>query len=35
MYWPFHLDIGGDLLAVADTGNHRIILHPLNFYHGR
>ncbi|MBC6995100.1 NHL repeat-containing protein [Lewinella lacunae] len=27
MYWPFHLAIEEGLLAVADTGNHRIILH--------
>ena len=30
MYWPFHLDIEDDLMAIADTGNHRIILHPIN-----
>ena len=29
MYWPFHLDIEGELLAIADTGNHRIVLHQL------
>jgi hypothetical protein len=31
MYWPFHLDIEGGLMAIADTGNHRIILHALHF----
>lgn len=29
MYWPFHLAIEGALLAIADTGNHRVILHNL------
>ena len=29
MYWPFHLDIEDGLLAVADTGNHRIIFHEI------
>ncbi len=28
-YWPFHLSADGDTLAVADTGNHRIVLHTL------
>ncbi len=29
LYWPFHLDIADGWLAIADTGNHRILLHPL------
>ncbi len=29
MYWPFHLDIEEEVMAVADTGNHRIIFHQL------
>lgn len=29
MYWPFHLDIEDGVLAIADTGNHRILLHKL------
>lgn len=29
MYWPFHLDVEDGTLAVADTGNHRVILHKL------
>ncbi|MEL7163550.1 MAG: hypothetical protein AAFN92_22525, partial [Bacteroidota bacterium] len=29
LYWPFHLAIADGLLAVADTGNHRIVLHQL------
>lgn len=29
MYWPFHLDIEGLVMAVADTGNHRVVLHQL------
>ncbi|MEL6846640.1 MAG: hypothetical protein AAFP02_25825, partial [Bacteroidota bacterium] len=28
-YWPFSLSIEDDILAVADTGNHRIILNTL------
>ncbi|MCI4669529.1 MAG: hypothetical protein MRZ79_15450 [Bacteroidia bacterium] len=30
-YWPFSLSIEGQILATADTGNHRIILNYLNF----
>ncbi len=30
-YWPFSLSISGKTLAVADTGNHRIVLHHLTF----
>lgn len=26
LYWPFALSIDGSLLAIADTGNHRIII---------
>lgn len=29
LYWPFSICIDGDRLAVADTGNHRIILYQL------
>lgn len=29
MYWPFHLSIDGDTMAVADTGNHRVVLYEL------
>jgi hypothetical protein len=29
-YWPFSLSIDEGILAVADTGNHRIILNQLN-----
>ncbi len=29
LYWPFSLAISGGVLAVADTGNHRIILYKL------
>ncbi|RMG56706.1 MAG: hypothetical protein D6722_25990 [Bacteroidetes bacterium] len=25
LYWPFHLSVAGKTLAVADTGNHRIV----------
>ena len=28
-YWPFSISIEGNLMAVADTGNHRIILNHL------
>lgn len=28
-YWPFSLSLEGDTLAVADTGNHRIVLNEL------
>lgn len=30
LYWPFALSIENDLMAIADTGNHRIILKHLN-----
>ena len=26
LYWPFSLSVGGTRLAVADTGNHRVVL---------
>lgn len=29
LYWPFSICTEGDTLAVADTGNHRIILYQL------
>lgn len=29
MYWPFHLAIDAGVMAIADTGNHRIILHKI------
>lgn len=29
MYWPFSICADGDRLAVADTGNHRILLYQL------
>ncbi len=29
LYWPFAISIEGDEMAVADTGNHRIILYQL------
>lgn len=29
MYWPFSLCVHKQLLAIADTGNHRIIFHEL------
>ena len=30
MYWPFSLSLDGDVLALADTGNHRILFYQLN-----
>ena len=30
LYWPFSICISGNLMAIADTGNHRIILYDLN-----
>jgi hypothetical protein len=30
LYWPFSICADGDKLAVADTGNHRILLYPLS-----
>lgn len=29
IYWPFGMSADGDRLAVADTGNHRIIIYEL------
>jgi hypothetical protein len=29
LYWAFSIAIEGDILAIADTGNHRIFLHKL------
>lgn len=29
MYWPFHLSLDKNLLAIADTGNHRIVLREI------
>lgn len=29
MYWPFSISIQNTLVAIADTGNHRIIFHKL------
>ncbi|WP_159476599.1 hypothetical protein [Dyadobacter sp. 3J3] len=29
LYWPFSICISGNSMAVADTGNHRIILYEL------
>lgn len=29
LYWPFHLSIHDDLLAIADTGNHRVVLYKI------
>lgn len=31
IYWAFALSIENNVLAIADTGNHRIILENLNF----
>ncbi|MFN8357277.1 MAG: NHL repeat-containing protein [Spirosomataceae bacterium] len=31
LYWPFSICVSGNRLAVADTGNHRIILYELFF----
>jgi hypothetical protein len=31
LYWPFSLAISNRLMAVADTGNHRILLYHLHF----
>lgn len=30
LYWPFSICIDEHLLAIADTGNHRLVLKPLN-----
>ncbi|MCB0643912.1 MAG: hypothetical protein KDC44_19830, partial [Phaeodactylibacter sp.] len=29
LYWPFHISIDGRQMALADTGNHRIVLNTL------
>lgn len=29
LYWPFSICIDGNILALADTGNHRIVLYHL------
>jgi hypothetical protein len=29
LYWPFSLCIDGDTMALADTGNHRIVFYAL------
>jgi hypothetical protein len=29
LYWPFSLCIDGDTMALADTGNHRIVIYEL------
>jgi hypothetical protein len=29
LYWPFAISIDENRMAVADTGNHRIILYEL------
>ncbi len=31
LYWPFQVCIDHQTMAIADTGNHRIILNELNF----
>ncbi len=31
LYWPFHLCIENQTMAIADTGNHRIIINQLRF----
>jgi len=28
-YWPFHVSTENDIMAVADTSNHRIIVNKL------
>ncbi len=30
LYWPFAMAIEGNNLAIADTGNHRVIINELN-----
>ncbi|MEQ8704432.1 MAG: hypothetical protein RIC19_10955 [Phaeodactylibacter sp.] len=30
LYWPFHLTIDEGILAIADTGNHRVVLHKVD-----
>ena len=29
LYWPFAICIENNLMAIADTGNHRVVLKPL------
>jgi hypothetical protein len=29
LYWPFHLAIDNGTLAIADTGNHRVVIHKI------
>ncbi len=29
LYWPFSICIENDIMAIADTGNHRIFLNKL------
>ncbi|MEM6722836.1 MAG: hypothetical protein AAF598_02300 [Bacteroidota bacterium] len=31
LYWPFQICMDGAVMAIADTGNHRVILNHLNF----
>lgn len=31
MYWPFQICIENQIMVIADTGNHRIIIKHLNF----
>ncbi|GAB4417029.1 MAG: hypothetical protein OHK0039_26910 [Bacteroidia bacterium] len=33
LYWPFSLAASDQYLAIADTGNHRIVLAQLFFSH--
>ena len=30
LYWPFSVSLAGNRLALADTGNHRIVFYDLN-----
>ncbi|NBC05954.1 MAG: hypothetical protein GVY26_02035 [Bacteroidetes bacterium] len=30
LYWPFHLAIDNGILAIADTGNHRVVLYNIH-----
>lgn len=30
LYWPFSISIDQNILAIADTGNHRIVIKPIN-----
>ena len=31
LYWPFQISIEEGVMAIADTGNHRVVLNRLNF----